>query len=235
MNFNEHMFKILTKFVINKKTNRPHQHLINRTMSHFDERAATWDSKPSNWERSEAIAKALKQATTINPQHCALEYGAGTGILSFLLKDDFAEITLMDNSVEMVKVMQQKISDGKVNHLKPLFFNLETTDYNHGLFDVIFTQMVMHHVSDVNQLLNKFYQLLNHGGHLAIADLYAEDGSFHGDGFEGHLGFDINELTERMTQCGFKSIKHKTCFSINKTNEANETKTYPLFLLTAQK
>jgi ubiquinone/menaquinone biosynthesis C-methylase UbiE len=47
----------------------------------------------------------------------ALEYGAGTGILSFLLSESFSEITLMDNSQEMVNVMHEKVISGKLKSL----------------------------------------------------------------------------------------------------------------------
>ena len=50
--------------------------------------------------------------------------------------------------------------------------------------------MVLHHVTDIENIIRKFHNLLNPDGHLAIADLYTEDGSFHGKEFTGHKGFD---------------------------------------------
>ena len=64
------------------------------------------------------------------------------------------------------------------------------TIYGEGSFDLIYTLMVLHHVGDVETIIRKFRGLLNPGGYLAIADLYSEDGSFHGEGFSGHMGFD---------------------------------------------
>ena len=55
--------------------------------------------------------------------------------------------------------------------------------------------MVLHHVNDIEKIIGKFYRLLNPGGYLAIADLYEEDGSFHGDGFTGHKGFNMDSLS----------------------------------------
>ena len=52
-------------------------------------------------------------------------------------------------------------------------------DYKAGKFDLIFTQMVLHHVSDIETIINRLSQLLNPGGYLAVADLYEEDGSFY--------------------------------------------------------
>jgi len=93
--------------------------------------------------------------------------------------------------------------------------------------------MVMHHVNDVDIILSKFYTLLKPGGYLAIADLYAEDGSFHGEGFTGHLGFDLDNLSAKLKAFGFDEIKHQQCYSIQKTNEEGKVSDYPIFLLTA--
>jgi ubiquinone/menaquinone biosynthesis C-methylase UbiE len=204
-------------------------------MNTFDERARIWDSNPANWERSQAIAQKIQQNIQLTPDMVVMEYGAGTGILSFFLKDAVKEITLMDSSKEMVKVMQEKIQTEKVAHLKPLFFNLEASDYKDQRFDLIVCQMVMHHVNDTRMIIHKFYQLLNEGGHLVIAELYLEDGSFHGEGFEGHLGFDPEQLAGQLSEAGFKDISHEPCFVMKKQTQQHGLKEFPIFILTAIK
>jgi tRNA (cmo5U34)-methyltransferase len=163
-----------------------------------------------------------------------MEYGAGTGILSFILSDNFSEITLMDNSQEMVSVMHEKVANGNIKNLKPLLFDLEKTDYEGQKFDCIFSQMVLHHVSNTEQLLQKFYQMLHPGGFLVIADLYAEDGSFHGEGFTGHNGFNVDYLQNSLEKTGFDKIKSEQCYILKK---AVDTVLYefPIFLLVATK
>ena len=160
-------------------------------MNDFDLKASEWDQNPMHWNRSEAIAKEIINLIPLKKEMTALEFGAGTGITSFILKDHLKEITLMDNSSEMVRVMNEKIKSYKVKNLKTLNFNLETEEYKGRKFDLIFTQMVLHHVIDIERIIDRFFQLLNPNGYLAIADLYEEDGSFHGDGFTGHRGFSI--------------------------------------------
>ena len=130
-------------------------------MNEFDIKAAEWDNNPMHWDRSEAIANEIIKLIPLNNEMTALEYGAGTGIASFLLKDYLKEITLMDNSAEMVKVMNEKIRSSKAKNLKALNFNLETDEYREGKFDLIFTQMVLHHVNDIEKIINTFHTLLN--------------------------------------------------------------------------
>jgi ubiquinone/menaquinone biosynthesis C-methylase UbiE len=202
-------------------------------MNEFDIKAAEWDKNPMHWDRSEAIANEIKELIPLRKDMKALEYGAGTGITSFLLKDHLQEITLMDNSTEMVKIMNEKITTTGVSNMKALNFDLEHNDYKEGTFDLIFTQMVLHHVNDIETIISRFSKLLNRGGYLAIADLYEEDGSFHGDGFTGHKGFNIGELSVLIKKNSFNNISHKTCFVIDRKISATETAKFDVFLITA--
>ncbi|MEI6049973.1 MAG: class I SAM-dependent methyltransferase [Bacteroidota bacterium] len=202
-------------------------------MNEFDIKAAEWDKNPMHWDRSEAIAKELIRLIPLTKEMSALEYGAGTAILSFMLKDYLGEITLMDNSSEMIKIMDEKIETTKIKNLKTLYFDLENSNYTKGRVDFIFTQMVLHHVTDIENIVNKFYNLLKPEGYLAIADLYPEDGSFHGEGFTGHKGFDTEILSDLIRKQGFTNISHRQCFVINKKISDNESKQYGVFLLIA--
>jgi ubiquinone/menaquinone biosynthesis C-methylase UbiE len=204
-------------------------------MSEFDSVAREWDNKPDLLERSMAIANKMIGALALHPSMTALEFGAGTGILSLLLKDRFSEITMMDSSCEMVKVMEEKVAKGADKHLKPLFFDLEKEAYPLQKVDVIFTQMVMHHVHELNVVLSRFHQMLNKGGQLAIVDLYAEDGSFHGGEFNGHLGFDPEILSASLKAHGFKAIHHEPCYVMQKKTASGIIKDFPLFLLMANR
>lgn len=203
-------------------------------MNEFDLKAAGWDQNTMHWDRSEAIANEIKRLIPFKKQMTALEFGAGTGITSFILKDSLKEITLMDNSAEMVKMMDNKIKTSGAKNLKTLNFNLERSDLENEKFDFIFNQMVLHHITDIKNIIAKFYNLLNPGGYLAIADLYTEDGSFHGDGFTGHNGFDLEKLSASIKKQGFTDISHRKCYTINKKISETVIKLFDVFLIIAQ-
>jgi 2-polyprenyl-3-methyl-5-hydroxy-6-metoxy-1,4-benzoquinol methylase len=203
-------------------------------MSEFDARARDWDKQQRYIDRSEAVAKVFLEMVPIRKGMKALEYGSGTALLSFALKDQFAEIILMDNSREMTAVAEEKIAAEKIQNMKPLCFDMEHQDYD-GKFDIIYNQMVMHHVNDVDLVLSKFHSLINPGGYLIIADLYAEDGTFHSEGFTGHQGFEVEQLATKLRAIGFGNIEHQKCYTIVKTDEAGNVSEYPIFLLIASK
>lgn len=76
-------------------------------MNEFDRKALNWDDNPGHLERSKAVSGAIIDRLELNGEMTALEYGAGTGITSILLKDHFKEIVMIDNSRDMVKIMRK--------------------------------------------------------------------------------------------------------------------------------
>jgi tRNA (cmo5U34)-methyltransferase len=203
-------------------------------MSNFDNVARTWDENPVHMERSMAIATKMEENLPLTKETIALEYGAGTGILSLLLSEKLGHITMMDSSVGMVGVMQEKVLDRSATNLQPVCFNLEHDTYDKS-FDLIFNQMVLHHIKDVSSVFKTFYDMLVPGGYLAIADLFPEDGSFHGEGVDVHPGFDPHELRKMLLATGFKNVTFAECYTMKRQNPGAETKLFPIFLLTASK
>ena len=203
-------------------------------MNEFDIKAADWDSNPMHLARSKAVAENIIRYIPLDSNMRALEYGAGTGSTSHILSDHLKEIIMMDNSPGMVQMMNEKILKTNVKNLKALHFDLEHDEYKGTGFDLIFTQMVLHHVSDIESIINKFRNLLNSGGYIAIADLYLEDGSFHGEGFEGHKGFNPEELSDILRKHGFSDPRHSACFTIQKDIPGKGMGKFEVFILTAR-
>jgi ubiquinone/menaquinone biosynthesis C-methylase UbiE len=203
-------------------------------MNNFDNAASIWDENPMHLERSQAIAKKMQDLLSLRKDMNALEYGAGTGILSFLLSEKLGHITMMDSSSGMVKVMEEKVQNRNATNLLPVCFDLEQ-ESSGQVYQLIFNQMVLHHIKNVKSIFEKFYHMLSPDGILAIADLYPEDGSFHGDGFDGHKGFDPEQLKGMLLTAGFKNVYYEECYSVKRKLDDGTVKSFPIFLLTASK
>ena len=67
-------------------------------MTNFDERAKDWESDPKKVERARVVADAIRKSIPLSNEMNALEYGCGTGLLSFALQSDLGQITLADTS-----------------------------------------------------------------------------------------------------------------------------------------
>ncbi len=198
----------------------------------FDNKAQTWDADPIKQERALAVAAALRQRVPLSRDWRALEYGCGTGLLSFALHTDLGHITLADSSPGMLTVLEEKIGAAGLTHLHPLALDLTTDPLPSERYDLIFSLMTMHHVPDTERLLRDFYTLLRPDGWLGIADLDREDGSFHGAGFTGHCGFDRETLRAQLLAVGFSSVDFSTCYLMRKATSQGQRE-YPLFLAVA--
>ncbi|MEW6073245.1 MAG: methyltransferase domain-containing protein [Planctomycetota bacterium] len=104
----------------------------------------------------------------------ALEYGCGTGLLTFALREDLGEVTMADTSRGMLDVLREKIAAAGARNLHPVELDLLRDLPPAERFDLVYCPMTFHHVEEDELLLRRFRDLLLPGGHLCIADLEAE-------------------------------------------------------------
>ena len=197
-------------------------------MAEFDEKAATWDDNPDRVLRAEIIAKQLSNNIDLTNLETAMEYGSGTGLLSFALKEKLNSVVLMDESGVMIDMAKEKCNSVEVSHFKPMQYNLLKQPPLESKFDLIYILLTLHHISDTSAILEKFYESLNRNGYLVIMDLETEDGSFHEGDFHGHNGFDRLELEAKLSAVGLNPINYEICYELK--NETDDHKIYPLFM-----
>ncbi|MEP0806418.1 MAG: class I SAM-dependent methyltransferase [Chloroflexota bacterium] len=204
-------------------------------MTNFDERAKDWDSDPKKVERARAVAEAIRKTVPLSTDMNALEYGCGTGLLSFALQEDLGQITLADTSQGMLSVLKEKIAASGVTNMHPVRLDLETEPLPVEKYHITYSLMVLHHIHDARGILKKFHDLLEPKGFLIVADLDKEDGSFHTDGTtDVHKGFDRRELQAWVEIIGFENVRFSTAYEIQKEINGRQ-KTFPVFLMAAQK
>ena len=80
----------------------------------FDIKASTWDNEKRE-DRARIIAEEIITAIPINKKRNALEFGCGTGLVSFNLYEKFENITLVDISKGMIEMLNFKIEKHKIN------------------------------------------------------------------------------------------------------------------------
>ena len=101
-------------------------------------------------------------------------------------------------------------------------------------FWLVFSAMTLHHIPDTRAILRRFREVLRDPGFLCVADLDTEDGSFHGDGFDGHKGFDRATLRAKATAAGFADVRFTTAYEMHKEVGGRMHK-FPIFLMVAVK
>jgi len=198
----------------------------------FDERARTWDDDPMKTVRAQAVAQGIRAQVRLTPAMTGLEYGCGTGLLSFVLHPHLRRITLADNSSGMLNVLQEKIVAAGIVNMHPMMLDLMTDPLPNDRFDIVYSLMTFHHIPDTDKILGELFALLASPGYLCVADLDSEDGSFHGAGFSGHKGFDREKLVQKARNARFTNVTFSSVFSIRKGLPAKD---FPVFLMVAKK
>jgi len=196
----------------------------------FDAKAATWDDDPAKVERANVVARKIRAAVTLDPDTRMLEYGAGTGLVTQALRDSVGRVTMADTSAGMREVMRAKVEAGAITDARVWDLDLATQPVPDERFDLIVTVLVLHHIDNIVAVLSGFAELLVEGGHLCVVDLDEEDGSFHGDHFEGHRGFQRADLARELAATGFIDVNFHDCGHIVRGGGE-----YPLFLATCRR
>jgi len=201
----------------------------NKVENPFDKAAVEWDADALRKELTSAVAEAVKEMCEINSEMSVMEYGCGTGNLSFMLADKVAGITAVDSSAGMIAEMQKKLANSAETKIKPVLLDFTGNAVLDEKFDLIITVMTLHHIEHQERLLAKFAEMLLPGGKVFIADLYEEDGSFHTDKVVPHNGFCPEKLASQLHSCELKNCQQATIHTISKNN-----KEYPMFALLGQ-
>jgi 2-polyprenyl-3-methyl-5-hydroxy-6-metoxy-1,4-benzoquinol methylase len=198
----------------------------------FDAKAAAWDS-PVHVERALAIAAAIRSAVPLTPATRVIEVGAGTGLLGRALAPHVASVLLTDPSPGMLEVAGRAVEASAIGNARTLRFDLAADPLPAERFDVVTSLMAMHHLLDTDAALARLAELLEPGGWIAIADLDAEDGSFHVDPAERQIvlpGYDRADLGARAMAAGFDDVAFSDAWTIPKNARA-----YGVFLLVARR
>jgi ubiquinone/menaquinone biosynthesis C-methylase UbiE len=204
-------------------------------MTDFDTRARTWDDDPVRVDRARTVADCIAQMVPLDEMMYCLEYGAGTGLLSFALQARVGGMVLADTSKGMLEVADEKIvAAGLDEDLRVMQLDLLKDPMPEDRFDLLVTLLTLHHIPDIPGILGKFHDILASPGWLCIADLDREDGSFHGSGFEGHRGFDREELRRLVEQAGFANVRFDTAYNMPRKIDGVE-RLFTIFLLVAKK
>ena len=201
----------------------------------FNIQSICWDNEKRT-KRAEIIAGQIAHAVDPKKYYSALEFGCGTGLISFNLYDKLKDITCIDTSKCMIDILNSKIQQRKVNNMVAHQQNINVDYLLTPKYDLIYTSMALHHIVDIDTTLTNLYKLLKKDRYLCIVDLDEDDGSFHKleTDFDGHNGFNQNELKKVLGRIGYKELESHTFY--NDVKDINGViLNYSLFIMIGRK
>lgn len=195
----------------------------------FEEKSKSWDMSSVRMQNAKAIADGILKNIKLSDSMSVMDFGAGTGLLSYFVAPYVEKIVAVDNSPSMLLEFQNKCGQFSCNtEVIEKDLSKDTLDRK---FDGIISSMTIHHLEDIPALFSKFYHMLDDHGFIAIADLDSEDGTFHSDNTGVfHYGFDREMLARHATEAGFRDITFSFANKISKPHAE-----FTVFLMTAIK
>jgi len=198
-------------------------------MSRFDAAAAGWDKGDMRQRIAAETAAAVINNVALKADMDLLDFGAGTGLLTYKLAPHVRSVTAVDTSPKMLEMLESKSTPE--HRIKTVCCDITEIPLDET-FDGIISSMAMHHVEATGRFLKTLHAHLRPGGFIAVADLDKEDGTFHAHGNEGvfHFGFERDALERLALDAGFTRVGFDTAMTVEKPD-----RNYPIFLFTAYK
>lgn len=201
----------------------------------FDKVASEWDANATRVALAKGIVAAIWEAVPLRPDMNALDVGAGTGLVTLGLLPCVRELTALDASQEMLRVLDGKLKALGVTNVRTRCCDIAATALAAAQYDLIVSSMALHHIPDVRRALQLLRPCLRSGGWVALADLDAEDGTFHADATGVyHKGFDREEVQAWLREAGFADTAAREAYRIVRPSADGHPREYPVFLLTAR-
>jgi len=195
----------------------------------FHQKAADWDGQTIPQQLSQTIGPAIIENIHLHPNMEVMDFGAGTGLLSTHIVPLVKSVAAVDISQSM---LTQLTSKPEFKDKVTAFCQDILKEPLNREFDLIISAMAMHHVEDTSLMLQRFAEHLKPGALIALADLDAEDGTFHPPQTEGvfHLGFEREVFQRQLETAGFEEIEFFTAHIVRKDHQE-----FPIFLIKGRK
>ncbi len=188
--------------------------------SRFDAVASSWDGESRRVRLAQGVAEAIRRHVALSPDLEVLDFGCGTGLLSFELAPQVGRLTGADTSTGMLEVFRTK-AEGFPGSV--MARAIQPSGDLGGPYHLIVSSMTLHHVQDLPPLLRRFHASLRPGGRVALADLAPEGGAFHEDhGDVFHHGFAPETWTNLLGEAGFQEVTVHPATTVVKSGQSFE-------------
>ncbi len=206
--------------------------IISTEKRDFDKEAAKWDENPARAKLADDVVRAISGQISLMPDMDIMDFGCGTGLLALRLQPLVRSVTGVDSSKGMLEIFNEKIAKQKLTNVSTKLIDLDKGDILTGNYNLVVSNMTLHHIKEVRPLLAQLCMVIAPGGHLCISDLDLDGGQFHEDSTGVfHSGFDRRALQEDFMEAGFNNVRSMNAAEIAKPSITGEMRRFSVFLM----
>ena len=141
---------------------------MSETKDLFQHKSKSWDMNSKRVKNAQSIAALIVKNISLKSDMEIMDFGAGTGLLSFFVAQKVAKIVAVDNSPSMLEEFAKKSSEfASETEILEKDLSVDTIERK---FDGIISSMTIHHLEDTRALFQKFYDMLESDGFAFLFD-----------------------------------------------------------------
>lgn len=202
----------------------------------FNKEAASWDENPARLKLADDVARAISEHIALTPEMDIMDFGCGTGLLALRLQPLVRSVTGVDSSQGMLDIFDAKIARLKLDNIRTVLVDFDKGDLLTGNYDLVMSNMTLHHIKDLEPLFAQFHRVTAPGGYLCISDLDLDGGKFHEDNTGVfHFGFDRADLKGVFMKAGFDDIRDMNAAEMMKPSVTGEMNRFSILLMIGRK
>ncbi len=178
--------------------------------SYFTRVASEWDELRAGYFDESVILKALDHVKPTSAM-TVLDLGTGTGFVAIALSKLAGRVIGIDTSPDMLRVAKSNVEKTGIRNVDFIAAAGELLPVESGAIDVVYGNMVLHHIPDPAAAFAEISRVLKQGGSVVLTDLDKHSYEWFRETMADYwLGFDRNQVRDWMRTAGFSNV-HVDC------------------------
>jgi excisionase family DNA binding protein len=186
----------------------------------------------------DALREIVFNRIKIEKDSIVADIGAGTGYLTLELAKKAKRVIAVDNSASMLTIAGNEAAKAGLSNIEFLEGNAEELPIGANTIDLVYANMLLHHVADPLQVFKEMYRILKNDGKVLITDIAEHEYTWlRQEKSDLWLGFSGEDLTDWLKEAGFikVQVKETGCDCCTGANDGIKTVKIPTLLAIGQK
>jgi ArsR family transcriptional regulator len=207
-------------------------HRRQRSREAHDSLAEQWNVVGQDFALGTVRAEVLAQAWPNGP--AVADLGCGTGFLASWLAERGASVVAVDHSQRMLRQAKQRCKRARVTFRQG---ELEALPLPDGGIDAAFSNLVWHHVADLEAAAREVLRVLRPGGCVVISDLLPHEAEWMRERMgDLRLGLKPEQVIAVLARAGFRELRREALADRYRVEAPDGAMTeFPMFVVRGYK